>query len=196
MKNVVATAAILGAILVTSPLQAQDRWSLEFRGNAAVPVEEVEGSDLGTGIGLEATVGYRLYQHLSAYAGWDWIHFNPEDSFAGSDLDFEETGYVFGLRWEHPFRGEAGSGLAGWVRAGGSYKHIEVEDQEGEIVGDSGHGLGWEAAAGLTVPLTSSWRLTPGIRYAALTRDLEVGSTTTDVDMSYVAFEVGMSWRF
>jgi len=196
MKTQLMTATALSILLATAPAQAQSRWSLEFRGNAAAPTSELAGDDLGTGVGFEGNVGFHLYEHMSAYAGWDWTHFNPEESLAGSDMDIEETGYVFGLLWEHPLQGEAGKGLAGWIRAGGTAKHIEVEDDEGEIVADSGHGLGWEVGAGLSIPLGSSWRLTPGVRYQALSRDLEVEGVTTDVDLNYLSFEVGARWHF
>ena len=192
--RIVGTAMTL--LLAAAPLQAQGPWSLEFRGNAAMPTAELVGEDLGTGLGFEGNVGYRFYQHLSLYAGWDWTHFNADQSFAGPDMDFEETGYVFGLRWEHPFLGETGQGLAGWVRAGGAYKHIEVEDDNGEIIGDSGHGMGWEVGAGLSIPLGSQWRLTPGVRYKALSRELELASGTADWDVKDVTFELGGRWHF
>lgn len=189
-------AAALSLLMTAGPLQAQSRWSLEVRGNAAVPTNELAGEDLGTGVGFEGNVGYHLYEHMSVYAGWDWTHFNADQSFAGPDMDFEETGYVFGLRWEHPFRGEVGNGLAGWIRAGASVKHIEVEDDEGEIVADSGHGLGWEVGAGLSLPLGGSWRLTPGLRYRALSRELEAETATVDWDIQDVTFELGARWHF
>jgi len=195
-----AKAAMAGAgmalLLVAAPLGAQDSWSLEFRGNAAVPTSEIAGDELNTGVGLEANLGYRFYEHMSLYAGWDWTRFGADESFAGPEMDFEETGYVLGIRWEHPFRSEGGRGLAAWIRAGGTYKHIEVEDDEGAIVGDSGHGLGWEVGAGLSIPVSTSWRLTPGIRYKALSRELEVGSATTDWELNDVTFELGGRWHF
>jgi opacity protein-like surface antigen len=197
MKNRMVTGTAMALLLSVAPLDAQQSpWSLEFRGGASVPTSELEGADLGTGIGFEGNVGYRFFEHMSVYAGWDWTFFNLDESFAGSDMDFEETGYVFGLRWEHPFQGEAGQGLAGWIRAGGSYKHIEVEDDEGEMVDDSGHGLGWEVGAGLSIPLGGSWRLTPGVRYKSLSRDLSVESATADWDVSDFSFEVGGRWHF
>lgn len=195
-KTAMMTATALCFLLVTAPAEAQSRWSLEFQGNAAVPTSEPAVDDLGTGVGFGGEVSFHLYQHLSAYAGWDWTHFTSDESFAGSDMDFEETGYVFGLRWEHPLQGEVGRGMAGWVRAGGTAKHVEVEDDEGNLVSDSGHGLGWEAAAGLSLPLGSSWRLTPGVRYTALSHDLEVESVSTEFDLNYVALEVGVRWSF
>lgn len=196
MKTLTMTTAALSIFLAAGPLQGQSRWSLDFQGFAAAPTTEMAGEDLGTGLGFEGSLGYKIYHHMSVYAGWDWTHFNPDESFAGSDLDFEETGYVFGLRWEHPFTGEVGDGLAGWVRAGGTYKHIEVEDDEGEIVEDSGHGLGWEVGAGLSIPLSARWRLTPTVRYQALSRDLTVGSASAEADLNYLSFGLGARWHF
>lgn len=197
-RNTIATimSATGLTVLLAGPLQAQSRWSMEFRGNAAVPTTEVAGDELSTGVGFEGNVGYRFFEHMSLYAGWDWTHFNADESFAGPDMDFEETGYVLGLRWEHPFSGERGEGMAGWIRGGATVKHIEVEDDEGEIIAESGHGLGWEVGAGLSLPLGSSWQLTPGLRYKALSRKLEVESATADWDMSDVTFEVGVRWHF
>ena len=197
MKTATMTGTAMAILLTVAPLQSQEGpWSLEFRGNAAVPTTELAGEDLGTGVGFEGNVGYRFYEHMSLYAGWDWTRFGAEHSFAGPDMDFEETGYVFGLRWEHPLQGEMGQGLAGWIRAGGTYKHIEMEDDEGEILSDSGHGLGWEVGTGLSIPLGASWRLTPGVRYKALSRELEVDSAVTDWDVTDLTFELGGRWHF
>ncbi len=100
----------------------------------------------------------------------------------------------FGLRFEHPFR--AGSPTAGWIRAGGTYNHLELENSDGDLVEDSGHGLGWELGAGLTLPLSRSWVVTPGIRYRRLNRDLTLESRTVPVELEYLAFEFGFGRRF
>lgn len=194
-KTIIASTALI-ALLATSPLQAQDRWSFELRTGGAVPGEDIGGSDLSyAAFGFEGTVRYRFMEHLAAYAGWDWIHFDADDGFALPDAEFEETGYVFGLRFEHPLRGESG-GPAAWVRVGGTYDHIEVEDPTGEIVSDSGHGLGWEAAAGLALGLGSRWSLTPGLRYRSLSRDVTWDQATVPVDLDYLALEIGFSRTF
>jgi hypothetical protein len=101
-----------------------------------------------------------------------------------------------GLRFEHPFSGESGDGPAMQFRAGGTYNHIEIEDPDGDIVADSGLGLGWEIGTGVTLPLTGNWRVSPGLRYRALSRDVTIGSTTTGVDLRYVALELGFTWGF
>jgi hypothetical protein len=144
---------------------------------------------------LEGTVAYRFMPHAAAYAGWDWLHFSSDRSFAGTDMDFEETGYAFGVRFDHPFRGESGG--AGYrIRFGGTYNHIEVENAEGDLVADSGHGLGWEIGTGVIFPFGNAWRITPGVRYRSLGRTLTVGSVESDVDLTYLSFELGFSRHF
>jgi len=100
--------------------------------------------------------------------------------------------HTFGMRFEHPFAGKT----AYWLRLGGTAKHIEVENQDGDIISDTGHGLGWEVGAGLTVPIGSRLMLTPGLRYRALSRDLEVGSVTSAVDLKYVNVGLGIAYQF
>lgn len=184
-------AGLAGLIMIASalPVEAQ-RWRAELRAGAALPTQELADSDLGTGIGFEGAVHVRLHRHLSAYAGWDWVHFTTDDGFVG-EMDVEETGYALGLRFDHPFGAEEGS--VGWfVRSGATINHIEIEDDDGEIVADTEHGLGWEAGAGVWFDLGRSWRLTPGVRYRALSRDLEFEDVTTPIDLTYVSVSVGL----
>ncbi len=183
--------ALLGAPPVS---HAQSRFGFELRGGVAIPTQDLADADLQTGLGFEGTIGYRFLPHLGIYGGWDWHHFNAKQSFAGADLDFEETGYVFGLRFQHPFGGETG-GVAYQLRAGGTYNHIEVEDNDGELVVDTGHGLGFEVGAGLAIPM-GSWQLVPGVRYRSLKRDFVIGNTTTPGTLAYLALELGFSRRF
>lgn len=188
--TVVATvAALLGGFATA---HAQGRWSLEASGGAAFATQETGGTDLGTGVGLEMNVRYRMMPHLAVYGGWDWHHFPTDGPLAGSDLDVEDTGYAFGLRFEHPLA----SRVAGWMRAGGIANHIELENGAGDIIADSGHGLGWEAGAGLTIPVGQRVSLTPGVRYRALTRDLDIGGSTSSMDLRYVVAGMGVAYTF
>ncbi len=190
-------AVVAAALLVSVPASAQEsRWSVDFLAGVAAPTSEVEGNDLGTGLGFEGAVHFRLQNHLFAYAGWDWHRFAPDASFAGPDVDFEETGYVFGLSFEHPFGSEDGQGAAYRLRAGATVNHIELEDADGELIGDSRHGLGWEAGAGLVVPVSSNWKLIPEVRFRSTVREVEVGPTPVDVGLHYFTFGVGFSRRF
>lgn len=189
-------AAALALVFVAGPVGAQQqRWAFELRGGAAFPTEDVGSDELGTGFGLEGSLRYAFMPHLAAYAGWDWIRFSPDASFAGADMDFEETGYAFGLRFEHPFTGESG-GPAWWLRAGPTYDHVEIEDGDGDIIADSGHGFGWEAGAGVALDVGERWSVTPGLRYRSLTRDVEVGVMTTEISLRYLAAELGLVMHF
>jgi hypothetical protein len=196
MNKVSSAFLVLGLLGPFTVGQAQERWDLDFRTGIALPTQEVVGEELGAGLGFQGTVAYRLQQHLWAYGGWDWHHFNPEESFAGDDLDFEETGYALGARFEHPFGGESGDGSAYRIWVGGTFSHVEIENQGGDILADSGHGPGWEAGAGVTFPLAGQLRLSPGIRYRAVSRDVEIQSTETKIDLRYVTLEFGVSWAF
>lgn len=197
MKTYAMTGTALAALLAlsTQPLAGQQPWAAEGRLNVDVPTQQMAGEDLGTGFGFGGTVHYRFLPHLGVYAGWDWAHFNPDNSFAGADVDLEETGYSFGLRFEHPFSGEEG-GTAWWGRAGGTYAHLEFENQDGDLIVDSGHGLGWEVAGGIAYGFRPAWVLNPGVRFRSLSRDVTIGNTTRSVDLSYLAFEVGIARRF
>ncbi|MGB5436736.1 MAG: opacity protein, partial [Maribacter sp.] len=72
----------------------------------------------------------------------------------------------------------------------------EVENSEGDITADSGHGIGWELGAGLNVDLGSNWHLRPQVGYRVLSRDIEIGTTTTDVNLNYIAAGVGIAKVF
>jgi hypothetical protein len=92
MARPIVVAALAASVLLPSAVQAQARWSIELRGGAAFATRTLASTELEDGIGLEGTVAYRFMPHAAAYAGWDWLHFSSDHSFAGSDMDFEETG--------------------------------------------------------------------------------------------------------
>jgi long-subunit fatty acid transport protein len=184
-----ATAAIL--LASATGAGAQSRFSVELRGGAALPTESFGDVDLETGFGFEFTARYRLMQHLSAYAGWDWYHFSTDAAADGDELDVEDTGYAFGFIFEHPLT----TSLDGWLRAGGIYDHAEVE-QGSDITLDTGHGLGFSVGAGVALPIGDRLRLTPGARYRSFSRDIEVAGLTSEAALRYIALELGASFRF
>lgn len=174
---------------------AQDKWSAELRPGINFATSDLGDAELKTGFGAEFALGYRFVPTLGAYVGWGWNQFKTDNnSFAGTgDTDFEETGYTFGFQFIHPIAESSTSYL---VRIGGIYNHIEVENSAGDITADSGHGLGWELGAGLNFDLGSNWNLRPQVGYRALSRDIGIGNVTTDVDLNYVSFGVGIAKIF
>jgi hypothetical protein len=130
-------------------------------------------------------VSYRL----AIYGGWDWHRFTTDEALA-TVPDIEETGYAFGLRFEHPIGAVGAPAVV--LRAGGVYNHIEMENETGAIVEDTGHGLGWDAGAGVAFGVGDRWRAVPGVRFRSLTRDMTMGGITASSDLTYVAFELGV----
>ncbi len=180
-------------MLIVQPLSAQSRLSLELRGAANVATQDLGDAKLETGIGLEGTIAYRFMEHLSIYGGWSWNHFASAESFAGTNIDYEETGYSFGLRFIHPI---GTSSLSYLIGGGGIYNHIEAENEDGDIIADTGHGLGWQLDAGIVIPLGESWRITPGIRYRALSTEFQIDAFKTPVDLNYFSGGLGISFLF
>jgi len=194
MNRIIMAVGAVAVLAAASPATGQDRWAFELRGGVAFPTEDIGNDALGRGMGFDGTLRYRFLPHLALYGGWDWIGFSPDELSGTADLDLEETGYTFGLRFEHPLAGDPG--LAGWVRAGATYDHLEIEVEDGDIIADSGHGFGWEAAAGVAIGAGARWSVTPGVRYRSLSRDLEIGGVTAGADLRYVMAELGLAVRF
>jgi hypothetical protein len=193
MKKSLLTIAALILLTLFSQSYAQNKWGLEFRPGINYATQDISDADIGIGFGAELTIAYRFMPHLAAYAGWSYNNFAVNQSFAGPDASFEETGYTFGFQFIHPI-GE--SDIKYLVRAGGTYNHIEIENNEGDIIIDSGHGLGWQAEAGLVIPLSDKFSLLPSVRYRSLNRDVEINNVITSVDLNYLSVGVGLSWSF
>ena len=193
MKKLFVAFAIL---LLTSTLNqtlAQDKWSLELRSGINYAVKDITNADLKLGFGGELTVAYRFLPHLSGYVGWSYNNFAVEQSFAGPDASFEETGYTFGLQFIHPL-GELNIDFL--IRLGGTYNHIEIENNDGEIIIDSGHGLGWQAEAGIVIPISNKLELLPSVRYRSLSRDITIENMSTPVQLDYISIGLGLRWLF
>lgn len=193
MKKLFIAIAIIVLTTTLNQTLAQDKWSLELRPGVNYAVKDISDADLKLGFGGELTIAYRFMPHLSAYAGWSYNNFAVDQSFAGPDASFEETGYTFGLQFIHPI-GE--SNISYLVRAGGTYNHIEIEKNDGDITIDSGHGLGWQAEAGLLISLSESFCVLPSVRYRSLSRDIEIENVSTSVQLNYFSVGVGLRWLF
>ena len=194
-KNRNFLAAVIGLILILSSqsADAQKKWSFELKPGVSFPTKDLHDAKLKTGFGFEGVLAYRFMPHLAAYAGWSWNKFNADKSFAGNDTDFEETGYSFGLQFVHPF---PNSSISFLLNAGGTYNHIETENSEGNIINDTGHGPGWQAGAGVSIPLGNRWNLAPEARYRSLSRDLKIGNVKIPADLNYVSAGLGVSYSF
>ena len=188
-RSITITALLLAVGGITSA-ESQSPFALEARAGAAVATADLGDASLNTGGGFELNVSYRLVPNLRLYAGWDWQHRATSQPETGGEFDIEDTGYAVGLRFEYPLSASLGT----WLRGGGLYDHIEVENSAGSIIGDSGHELGWEVGGGLSVRLGQRFAVTPGARYRSLSATLDGGQGAVPVDLTYLAVDVGIVW--
>lgn len=183
-------------LLIAGSIYAQEkeiRFAFELNGGAALSTSKMEGFATQTGVGFEALFHYRFLPQLGAYAGWGWNTLPAKHSFAGDDVCFEETGYILGLNFSHPIHG---LGLSYYVRAAGLYNHIETENADGNIINDTGHGLGFQLAGGVEIPLNSKWSLTPGIKFNSLDRKTDYKGSPLKLHYQYLSIRIGIVRKF
>lgn len=192
-RMMMATILLTTLSLTLNAREPMKRFGFELRPGVSVATTKPGDADLKTGVGFEGMFEFRFISNASVYAGWGWNKFASGESFAGTDMDFEETGYVLGVRYTYPINE---SPLAVFARGGGIYNHIEVENTNGDIVEDSGHGWGWQVEAGVDISMGRKWILRPGLKYQALNRDLEFGSDVHHFDLNYLSLGVSISRSF
>lgn len=183
-------------ILFFTTIQAQEnepRFGVELNGDVSFVSSDLAGASLNTGLGFEAILQYRFMPFTSVYGGWGYSHFNANESFAGSDVDFEQTGYILGLQFKHPV---GNSPVSYFVRGGALYCHIETENNNGDIISDTGHGIGWQAAAGIEVSMGRNWSLAPGLKYNWLSGETGFEGTNFQLDHRTVSARIGIIKRF
>lgn len=180
-------------LILAASADAQSRVAVEVRSGVDVATQDLGDADLDTGFGFDGLVSYRFMPHFHVFGGWGWHRFTADESFAGSDVDFEETGYSFGVEFLHPL---AETNLKIYLRGGGVYNHIEVENSDGDITYDTGHGLGLQGEAGLAISMGNHWMLKPGVRYRSLSREFEINNTIYDTELTYLSFALGISRSF
>lgn len=193
--KIIITFALLATLAMNGMAQVSpQKYSFELTAGSSFATQKLGGSSLNTGMGFEGIFTYRFYRHIGVYAGWGWNKFAAGTSFAGDDMDFEETGYEFGMHFQHPLTNY--SPISYYLRAGALYNHIEIENTDGDIIEDTGHGLGWQLSGGVDIPVGNHWSLRPGIKYNSLSRDLETGGMYHEVDLNHLSLRVGISRKF
>jgi len=193
-KLFVATGMSILVFTNICEAQTQNKWNINLRPAANFPTQKMGDATLSAGFGFEGTVAYWFIPNLSAYAGWGWNKFQADKSFAGNNIDVVETGYKAGLKFRHLI---GTSKLQYLLSAGALYNHIEIENEDGNIVNDyKGHDLGWQAEGGIIVPLGERFTLTPTIRYQSLMTDVSIASTKTPVDLNYISAGLSLSYLF
>lgn len=195
MKTVKLVSVVLIILVTTTAFgqKSEKHFGFELSSGVSQAMNKIDGSTVNTGFGFEGIFHYRFLSHTGAYVGWGWNNFGVDDSFAGLDANFEETGYVFGLQYKRPI---GNSKINYYLRAGGLYNHIEVENSSGNIIEDTGHGLGFQLAGGIDIPLGNNWRLTPGLKFNSLKRDAQFEGSNINLKYNYASLRIGILKRF
>jgi opacity protein-like surface antigen len=183
-------------LLIAGATFAQEkgnRFGIELNGDVSFVSNELAGASLNSGLGFEAILQYRFMPYTSVYGGWGYSHFNANESFAGPDVDFEQTGYILGLQFLYP---HGNSPVSYFARAGMLYSHIETENKQGDIISDTGHGVGFQATAGIEVALGKNWSLAPGIKFNYLSGETELEAVNYQLEHRYVSARIGIIKRF
>lgn len=186
-------SAILTMMSLISFSQNEKRFGVELNAGPSFATQKLAGAELDPGFGFEGILQYRFFNNLSVIAGWGWNGFSADESFAGSNMDFEETGYVMGLQYSYPLNN---SKISLYARGAALLNHIEIENEDGDIIHDTKHGWGWQAAAGVNIQLGKNWILTPGVKFNSLSRDLDMTEYTTTLDQKYFSVRVGITKMF
>lgn len=186
-------AFILSLTLLSTLATAQNRWDITITPAVDFSTKDLGNAKLKTGFGADATIAYRLTKQLGIYGGWGWNKFSSAQSFAGTDMEFVETGYSVGLQFSQPI---ASSKMKFILGAGGIYKHIETENSKGDLVNDTGHGWGWEAKTGISFQLGTHFNFIPTLKYSALSRNIQILTIKTPVDLNYISVGAGFNWTF
>jgi len=191
--KLVLVSAIILLSLNTIAQNKNHRFAVELNGGISLATNKLVDTKLSPGGGFEAVLHYRVLKHIGIYGGWGWNKLPADNSFAGNDVCFEETGYLLGLEYVHSI---AKSKISYMLRAGGLYNHIETENAEGEIINDTGHGLGYQLAGGFDIPIGTSWSIAPMIKYNSLKREGNFGETVNTLDYNYISVRIGIIKKF
>lgn len=192
-QKITGTLLLFFISLISLAQTGEGRFAFELNGGISQTIQKLGGAETPTGGGFEAVFHYQVLSHWGIYAGWGWNKFATGSSDFGKNIDFEETGYVWGVQFKNNF---SNSSTAYFFRAGGSYNHLELENEDGTIIQDTGHGLGWQLAGGLDLPLGSKLSLIPGIKFNALSRELTTNESTSDLNLKYLSLRLGILKKF
>jgi hypothetical protein len=170
--------------------------SVEVRAGAGIPMGEFAEDEPGVGAeagpAFSAGALFHLSNALSVYGAYSRTHFvcGACDA-AGLDEQLVDAGAEFGVQVT-PVRL---AGVSPWVRAGGVYRQLTFSGEGGELTSDPG--IGFEAGGGLSVGVTRSISIAPGVRFRTYAARLDLGELPgRTIDVSQVMADVGIAFRF
>ncbi len=156
-------------------------------------MDKIAGSKVNTGYGFELTIAYEVLYEVGFYAGWGWNKFSADNAFITNRIDIEESGYTAGVQFKHRVKNSSFSYL---IRGGAVYNQVELENNNSELIAESGHGIGWQAEGGITFEIGNNWDLRPTLRFRSLPGDIDVYNGQMSVDLKYISFGLGLAKMF
>lgn len=174
-------------------LSAQERLGVEVRVNASFPTTDIGDASLNVGPGSEVIVDYQLVSNLGVFIGRGWNRFSADATATVGKMDYDETGYIFGVQYNRQL-GEGPLGL--YLRAGGIYNQVDINNEDGDSAFTTDNGLGCRIGVGLNINLGGGWQINPGVKYQALNSDYEMESNPFSANYNYFAVGVGVAKRF
>lgn len=169
--------------------------SIEARVGVGVPLGDLAEDEPGIGAqaGPAFSVGaqFHLSSAFSAYGAYSQTRFGcPRCGEGGIDDEVVDAGGEFGVQ---AMLGRAG--VSPWVRAGGVYRQLTFSGQGGRLSSDAAPGF--EAGAGVSVRITRSLSIAPGVRFRTYEAELDLGDAPgRTVNVSQLVADVGLAFRF
>lgn len=187
---IAAGIVILLSSLVFGQDQNKSKFSLEFNPGVSSHLNKIDNSGSDIGVGFEGILHYQIDSDFGVFVGWGWNRFNIEKTFAGTNNPYEETGYIIGAQYKLTLKN---SNYKLFFRAAALYNHIEIENSDGQIAYNTGHGLGFQAAAGIEIPVGYGWSINPGVKFNLLNRNLDLAGISKEISYNYISLRVGIS---
>jgi hypothetical protein len=192
LKSLLFIAVLSLLSLQTNAQERRRMVGFEITAGPSVALGKIGDYSVGRGKGIEGIVSFMPMKHFGLFAGWGW------NLFKDNYYDFEDNGYMFGLQFKDNIKK---SPFSYYLRAGGLYNHIEIEDATPNAVdgfySDSGHGLGIHLSAGAEFSLGKGWSVNSNLKFQHLTRDVILptplrDNVATTVSLNYLALRVGI----
>ncbi len=192
MKKVTSVMLALATLGVVGSAHAQARspLSVEIRGGLPFPVGDFQNAQGGlqTGYSLGASAMFQLTPMVGLYGGYSTNRFEVENT---ENREVNDAGFHGGLMASFPMT----TGLNPFVKGGVVYHETEtVVNGEGQANTDAE--LGFQAGAGVEIPLGPTLSFTPAVSYTRHAVEGQGILNTPDDNVSYVTADVGLRIRF
>lgn len=187
----ILAGALLAMVFTAAPGSAQMGISLEGRGGYNFPLGDFEDAGAESKYGFGADVMLSVHDAFSVYGGWGRDEFDCEN--CGPDDHYFAQGFEAGLKLLMPRE----EGMLPWIRLGGTYHELggEVSGQDLQDLSDAG--FGFQASAGVDIPLTEALYVTPAARFQTFSAELDqgFGVISAEQDVQYLSLDLALHYH-